>query len=183
MKLKFDNYKYLLLSSSITALIGGIFGPFYILYVQKLGGGLENFGFALGLVTISGSLTYYIIGRYSDKFGRKPFMIVSGFIGAALLLSYVFITSVFQLFAVQVLFGVDDAIWKISEKSFLGDITKKKHRGRALGKYDAIIGTLQGIAMLFGGILVGKMGFEIVFYLMCLADIVSTIPLFFIKER
>jgi MFS family permease len=183
MKFKFDNFKYLLLSSSITALVGGVFGPFYILYVQKLGGGLENFGFAIGLLTISSSLTSYIAGRYSDKFGRKPFMIVSSFIAAALYLSYAFITSIFQLFVIQVLFGVIESVWKISETAFLGDITKKKHRGRMFGKYQSIIGLAQGVPLLFSGILVGKMGFEIIFYTMAAADVISAIPLFFIKER
>ncbi|MFH1623364.1 MAG: MFS transporter [Candidatus Aenigmatarchaeota archaeon] len=179
---KFGNFSYLLISSLITALMGGIFGPFYVLYVQKIGG-LENFGFAFGIFTIASSLTSYVVGRYSDRIGRKPFMIFSSFVGAVLMLAYTFITSVAQLFVIQLFFGINDAIWSISEKTFLGDITKKKSRGRTMGKYDLAIGLMQGIAMLFGGILVNRMGFEIIFYLMAAANVVSTIPLFFIKER
>jgi len=183
MKLKFDNFRYLLLSSSIGAFMSGIFGPFYVLYVQNLAGGVENFGIAFGLITLSSSLTSYFVGKYSDKIGRKPFLIYSSFIGAALLLSYVFIKTVLQLFVVQTVSGITDAIWYMSEKTFLGDITKKKSRGRMMGKYEAVLGILKGATMLFGGFLVGVMGFEIIFYLMSLASASSAIPLFFIKEK
>ena len=180
---KLDNFRYLLISSSMGALVGGIFGPFYVLYLQKLGGGFENFGFAYGLFAIAASIASYVVGKYSDKFGRKPFMILMNFAYAIVIISYTFVTSVAQLFVLQVLFGAIDSAWKISETAFLGDITKKKHRGRVLGKYGMVLGLLSGIAMLFSGILVGKMGFEIIFYLMAATDMVSAIPLFFIKEK
>lgn len=182
-KLKLDNFRYLLISSSICAFMSGIFGPFYVLYVQNLSGGIENFGIAFGLITLSSSFTSYFVGRYSDKIGRKPFLICSSFVSAALLISYVFIKTVPQLFIIQVLSGIGDSVWVISEKTFLSDITKKKSRGRIMGKYDAILGTLRGTTMLFGGFLVGIMGFEIIFYLMAAAIVVSAIPLFFIKEK
>jgi MFS family permease len=182
-KPKLDNFRYLLISSSMGALVGGIFGPFYVLYLQKIGGGFENFGFAYGLFAIAASVTSYVVGKYSDRFGRKPFMILTNFVYAIILVSYTFVTSVAQLFALQILFGITDSTWKISETAFLGDITKKKHRGRVLGKYNMVLGMLSGITMLFSGILVSRMGFEIIFYLMAATDLVSAIPLFFIKER
>ena len=183
MKLKLDNFRYLLISSSMIGFITGIWGPFYTLYVQDLGGSLENFGIAFGLLTISSAITSYIAGRHSDKIGRKPFLIASNLLGVLLLISYVFITSVLQLFLVQILVGVSDSIWLISETALLGDITKKKSRGRMLGEYRSIIGILQGVAMLFGGFLVGKMGFDAIFYLAAFVVGISTIPLLFIKER
>lgn len=181
-RLKLNNFRYLLLSSSISAFMGGIFGPFYILYIQRIGGGIENFGFAFGLFSISSSLTSYIIGKYSDRIGRKPFMLFSSFVAMMLMVIYVFIRTTTQLFTIQVFFGINDAVWRISEKAFLADITKRKSRGRMLGKYDATLSMLEGVAMLFSGILVGQLGFEIIFYMMALAIAISTIPLFFIKE-
>jgi MFS family permease len=180
---KLDNFRYLLISSSMGALMGGIFGPFYVLYLQKIGGGFENFGFAYGLFAIAASITSYVVGKYSDKFGRKPFLILTNFAYAIILVSYTFVTSVMQLFVLQILFGITDSAWGISETAFLGDITKKKQRGRVLGKYDMVLGLLRGIAMLLSGILVSRMGFEIIFYLMAATDLVSVVPLLFIKEK
>jgi len=182
-KLKLDNFSYLLLSSVLGAAVWGVFGPFYILYIQRLGGGLENFGFALGLFSIANSITSYFVGKYSDKFGRKPFMIVTSLAYGIIIFSYTLVASVAQLFALQIIFGVIDSAWKISETAFLGDITKKKHRGRILGTYNFVLGTLEGVAMLFSGVLVGVMGFQIIFYLTAAANLVSAIPLFFIKEK
>lgn len=181
-KLKLDNFGYLLISSAIGAAVWGVLGPFYVLYLQKLGGGIENFGFAFGLFTIANSVTSYFVGKYSDKFGRKPFLIVTSFAYGIFIFSYTLVTSLMQLFVLQVLFGITDSAWKISETAFLGDITKKKHRGRVLGKYNFVVSMLMGIAMLFSGILVGRMGFEIIFYITAAANVISAFPLFFINE-
>lgn len=182
-KFKLDNFTYLLLSSAIGSAVWGVMGPFYVLYLQKLGGGIENFGFAFGLFAIATSVTSYFVGKYSDRFGRKPFLILTSVAYGVVIFLYTLVTSVAQLFALQVVFGVTDAAWKISETAFLGDITKRKHRGQALGTYTFIISMLQGVTMLFSGILIGKMGFEIIFYIVAAVNIVSVIPLFFINER
>ena len=179
---KFDNFKYLLLSSSISTFIGSLIGPFYILYVQKLGGTLENFGAAFGLMAIAQALTYYLIGKYSDRFGRKPFLVFSNILSTIAILAYLFISSVPQLFILQVIYGIVGAIWNISEMAFLGDITKRKSRGSTIGKYKTTIGFLGGLAMIIIGFAVQEFGLEIIFYISSFVIAISTIPLIFIKE-
>jgi len=181
--MKWNNFRLFLLSSSIGNFIGGMIGPFYILYVQKLGGTLENFGISFGLMAIAESITFYLVGKYSDKFGRKPFLIWSTLLSAAAILSYLFISSVPQLFILQVIYGVTGAVWIVSETAFLGDITKRKIRGTTIGKYKMIIGLLGGMAMIIGGSAVQTFGFEIIFIIASTVMAVSTIPLILIKEQ
>jgi MFS family permease len=181
--MKLDNFRLLLLSTSVSTFVGSILGPFYILYVKNLGGTLENFGLAFGLMAIAQSFTYYFIGKYSDKFGRKPFLVFSNVLAAATILAYVFIRSVLQLFTVQVIYGIEGAIWGISEMAFLGDVTKKKSRGSKIGKYKTIIGFLSGIAIIIGGIAAQRLGVESLFYVTSFFTFVSTIPLLYIKEK
>jgi type IV secretory pathway VirB2 component (pilin) len=69
------------------------------------------------------------------------------------------------------------------EAAFLGDITKKVSRGLDIGKYHAIVGVMAGIAMMGGGFIAGRMGFETIFYIVAGIIFVSTLMLFYIKEN
>jgi hypothetical protein len=71
----------------------------------------------------------------------------------------------------------------VSEASFLGDITKRKSRGAIIGKYKTVIGFLEGVAMVIGGLSVQRFGLEIIFYVTSFVIAMSTIPLVFIKEQ
>ncbi|OGI15819.1 hypothetical protein A3K63_00440 [Candidatus Micrarchaeota archaeon RBG_16_49_10] len=176
------NLKAFILSNSIVYFAAGLFGSFYFLFIEKMGGSIENFGISVGLMTIAQASTSYFGGKYSDKFGRKPFLIASGFISALTVFLYTIINSLWQLFALQVLNGIISSIYGTSELSFLGDITEKTTRGLNIGKYNAIVGIFAGLAVILGGFLIGKFGFKLIFYFCSLFYLVGTLLLLRIKE-
>ena len=45
------------------ALAFGLFGPFYLIFINDIGGSIENFGIAVGLVVLSGALISLVAGR------------------------------------------------------------------------------------------------------------------------
>lgn len=161
----------------------GLFGPFYFLFINDLGGSIENFGVAIGLVVLSGALLSLITGKYSDKFGRKPFLIIGGYASAIIVFLYTIISSLWQLYLLQIFNGVILSLFETSESSFLGDITKKQKRGTEIGKYKAYIGIAESLAIFLGGFLAGKFGFEIVFYIVSIIFIISTTIMFRLREQ
>ncbi|MEA3429947.1 MAG: MFS transporter [Nanoarchaeota archaeon] len=176
------NLKIFTLSNSLMAFAFGLFGPFYYLFINDIGGSIENFGIAAGLVVLSGALVSLIAGRYSDKFGRKPFLILGGYASAVLVFLYTIIGSIWQLYLLQILNGFIASIFATSERSFLGDITEKESRGADIGKYDAFIGIAEAIAIFAGGFLAGRYGFEIVFYIVSVIFIITTTIMLKLKE-
>ena len=176
------NYKVFLVSNSLGYFAGGLIGPFYVLFLQEIGGTIENFGIAVGILLLAESLTSYFVGKYSDKLGRKPFLIASGFFSSLILFLYTLVSSLYQLFILQIANGINEAVWKTTETTFLGDITKKVSRGAQIGKYRAIIGVFTGLAIIIGGKIVGKFGFSLMFYATVLIIALSTSILFLIKE-
>lgn len=74
-------------------------------------------------------------------------------------------------------------MWNVAETTFLADITKKKTRGLMVGKYRGVIGLLTGIAVMVSGMIIGKFGFELMFYIYSFIVGISTLPLFFIEEK
>ncbi|MBW2987087.1 MFS transporter [Candidatus Woesearchaeota archaeon] len=177
------NLRIFTFSNSLIALAFGLFGPFYLIFINNIGGSIENFGIAVGLVVLSGSLTSLIVGRYSDRFGRKPFLIFGGYASALIVLFYIIIGSLWQLYLLQIFSGMIAALFETSESAFLGDITEKEKRGSDIGKYDALVGISEAIAIFLGGFLVSEFGFEIVFFIVALIFVISTTVMFKLREN
>ena len=53
----------------------GIIGPVFPFYLKQLGAGPEMVGFYLALFTAALFISTPILGRLSDRYGRKPIMI------------------------------------------------------------------------------------------------------------
>ena len=176
------NLNIFTLSNSLMALAFGLFGPFYLIFINDIGGSIENFGIAVGLIVLSGALTSYFAGKYSDSFGRKPFLIIGGYASAIIVFLYTIIGALWQLYLIQIMSGIISAIFETSESSFLGDVTEKDSRGKDIGKYDAMVGIAEAFAIFIGGFLVGIFGFEFIFYMVAIIFVVSTTMLFKLKE-
>src|SRR3989344_6961171 len=101
-KINKRNFKIFTFSNSLMALAFGLFGPFFLIFINNVGGSIENFGIAVGLVVLSGALVSLIAGKYSDKFGRKPFLIFGGYASAVIVFLYTVIYSVWQLYLLQI---------------------------------------------------------------------------------
>lgn len=175
--------KIFTLSNSLMAFAFGLFGPFYYIFINDLGGPIENFGIAVGLVVLSGALISLFAGKYSDRFGRKPFLIFAGYASAVLVFLYTIINSIWELYLLQILNGLIVSLFETSESSFLGDITEKESRGADIGKYDAFVGIAEAFAIFAGGFLAGKFGFELVFYIVSVIFIITTTIMFKLKEN
>lgn len=179
---KLGNYKIFLLSNSVLAFGAGLFTPFWIIFIQNFGGGIEQFGFAIGLMILAQSITSYFVGKYSDKLGRKIFLIIGGFISTVLVFAYTLITALTHLYILQIINGVTSSIEMTIETAFLGDITKKVKRGTDIGKYRAITGIITAASMMAGGFIAGQFGIKIIFYITGGIIFISTLLLFYIKE-
>lgn len=168
--------------SSIWGIIFGLIGPFYVVYVEKLSGGMEKLGIAFSIMIFLQSLTTYFAGHYSDKLGRKPFLIVTAYADAVILLFYTVITQTSHLYILQGLLGVTNGINGTIRTSLLGDLTKKEKRGSMVGRFDAIVSFSSAIGLALSGYLVKFYGLKFLFYVASVVVACSTFLLFFIKE-
>lgn len=182
MNSRFANYKIFLVSSSVLGFAFGLFAPFWIVFIQQFGDGIQQFGFSIGLMVLAQSLTSYFSGKFSDKLGRKIFLIIGGVFLALIVFAYTLIESLLQLYVLQVLNGVATAILMTMETTFLGDVTKRKSRGLNVGKYHAIVGIMSAIAMMGGGFVVGEFGFKVIFYIVSGIIFISALVILKIKE-
>ena len=181
--MKLTNLKVYTVASSLSSFSWGLVGPFYFLYVNELGNGdLQQFGIAFGIMIFMTSLVSLIAGKFSDKLGRKPFLVGTSLAYAVVLYSYTLISSIVELYILQALFGVIDAIAHTVDTSLLGDITKKSKRGFQIGVIRSIVNMFAGIAVVLGGLIADKTGFKIIFYIGTILIAVESMVLLGLKE-
>jgi len=181
--MRLTNLTVFIIASSLMNFGWGLIGPFYYLYVNQLGGGsLEQFGIAFGIMYFTSALASIIAGKYSDKLGRKPFLIGTSLMYAIVIYAYTVINSDIQLYVAQALIGVIGSIEQTMNASFLGDVTKKSKRGFQIGVFHSLVEMFSGIAIVIGGFLIGAAGFKIIFYIVSILIAIGSVILLGLKE-
>ena len=162
--------------------MSGLIGPFYVIQIEKLSGGMEKLGIAFAIMVFLDSLTCYLAGRFSDKLGRKPFLFLAAYLEAFLLICYTLISDTWQLYILQAAFGVTSGIMETVTTSLLGDLTEKEDRGRDVGTFNALVGLASAAGLAIGGFVAEIYGLKSLFYLSASVIAISTFLLFFIRE-
>jgi len=144
---------------------------------------MEKLGIAFSIMVLSQSLTSYLAGHFSDKLGRKPFLIITAYVDTIILFLYTVIQETHQLYLLQGVLGITNGVVDTISTSLLGDLTVKEKRGRTVGRFNAIVGLSSAIGLSVGGYLVKYYGIKSLFYLTSLVVALTTSLLFFIKER
>ena len=156
----------------------GIVVPLLPIYADQLGAsaleiGFINAGFSLALLA-----ALPIMGRLSDRSGRKVFLCS----GLALLtiasLGFIWAQTPLQLIIVRVFQGIGASMHLPIAQAYLGDITPKGEEGKWMGHFGAILFGSMSIGPLFGGVLTDLFSVNTTFLVMaalCLVGLVATI--------
>lgn len=175
--------RWLTISQSITILGSSLVFPFYIIFIKEIGANFSQFGIAFGLFTISSALVHKIIGKSSDKFGRKIFLIINSWGMAAIFLLFPLVTKIWQVYSLQVILGVFGAMQRTSEKALVADFTDGHDRGEKIGTYHGWLAICSGIAVIIGGYIADLFTFSIVFYLGSIVLFLSGLAVLRIREN
>lgn len=160
----------------------GLIGPFYVVHVERLSGGMEKMGIAFSIMVLLQSVTSYFSGRFSDRLGRRPFLFLTAYTDAAVLFLYTIIDQTYQLFILQGILGITNGIADTISTSLLGDLTTKEGRGKTVGKFNAIVSLASAVGLALGGYMAKFYGIKSLFYLASAVVVLSTVMLFFIQE-
>jgi DHA1 family multidrug resistance protein-like MFS transporter len=170
------------LTSSIWGIVYGLIGPFYTIYVAKLAGGMEKLGFAFSILIFVQAITSYFVGRFSDKLGRKPFLFITAYMDAAILLAFTVISETYQIYILQALLGVTNAVGTTIRESLLADMTRKENRGLEIGKFNALVSVFSAAGLALGGYMTKFYGLKAIFYFASAVIVCSTVLVLFIHD-
>lgn len=175
--------QWLLISQSIAIWGSSLVFPFYLLFINEVGASFSQFGISYGLFTISSAVVHQFIGSSSDRFGRKIFLIINAWGMAVIFLIFPIVTSIWQVYLLQIVLGIFGAMQKTSEKSIVADFTEGHERGKRIGSYHSWIALFSGFAIIGGGYLIDFLTIEVIFYIGSLALFISGFLTLKIKEK
>jgi EmrB/QacA subfamily drug resistance transporter len=114
-------------------------------------GGLEYFSWIFTAYILAASIPAVIVGRLSDIYGRKPFILLG--IGIFIIGSVLagLATSIVQLIVFRVIQGVGGGIIMATSFTAVGDLFPPRQRGR----WQGMLGATFGLASVFGPTLGG----------------------------
>ena len=157
--------KWLLISQSVMLFGSGIVFPFYVIFTKQIGANFTEFGIAYALFSLSAAVTHAFVGRWSDKFGRRPFLLINSWGTAFLLLLFPIVTSIDQVYVLQAALGVFGAMHRTSEKALVADLTDSADRGRLIGRYHSWVAIFSSLAVVVSGYLIDLFTLSIIFYI------------------
>lgn len=158
-----------LFAAVFIAMLGiGIIIPVLPQLAVKLGAG----GFTLGVITaafsLSRGLLQPLVGDYSDRRGRRPFIICGLGIYILVGLCVPLAQSVAQLVAIRVLQGVGAAMIVPVAMAYTSDLAPPGQEGRYMGMMNASLFCGIGFGPVIGGIIADRLDFAAVFHSMAI---------------
>lgn len=162
--------------------------PFLSLYIETFGDFSEAYvqrwsGLIFGVTFLVAFFMSPIWGRFGDKYGRKPILIITGLGIAFSILMMSFVNSVTELFFLRLFMGIVTGFIPTSI-ALISAQTKKEIAGKVLGTLQ--MGTVSGglFGPLIGGLLADNVGFAYTFVITGVIISASTLLVWFgIREN
>ena len=174
--------------SIFSAMLGvGIVSPLLPLYASDMGASGLELGMIFAGYGIVNSVATPIMGRLSDRRGRKLFLSIGLASYAIISLGYVWAANVSQLVLVRLLLGTAGAMVTPIAMAYIGDLSPEGEEGKWMGYANAAFFSGFGIGPLLGGAVAERFGMNASFYAMgslcLLAFLVAILFLPEIRQR
>ncbi|MBI3982635.1 MAG: MFS transporter [Gemmatimonadetes bacterium] len=131
----------------------GLILPILPYYAQTFGAGGLAFGALIGVYSLMQFLATTLLGRLSDRVGRRPILLASILISAAGHLTFAFAGGYPVLFFARTISGFSAGNISVAQ-AYIADITSPAERSRGMG----LIGAAFGLGFIVGPALGGVAG-------------------------
>ncbi len=144
--MKNRNLTILFVTLVVVMLGFGIIIPILPFYVEQFGGGGKEMGYLMAIFSVMQFIFSPIWGNLSDRFGRKPILMV-GILGNAISMIILGLSnSLWMLYLSRGLAGILSSATLPTSMAFISDSTSERERGGGMG----IIGAAMGLGMVLG---------------------------------
>ena len=166
-----------------TMLGNGVVIPFIPIYAQEFGASGVAVGILFGAHSASRTFLLPLIGRASDRRGRKAFLLWGLFCYALTSVAYLLANSLLTLILVMALQGIATAMVQPVSMAYVGDLTPKGKEGAYAGYVNtAFLGGVAGGPIL-GGVIKDLFNMQASFILLGVLSLLSLLLLlFFLPE-
>ena len=125
-------------------------------YWLKLG--CISFGGPTGQIIVL-ALTKPIMGRFSDRHGRRPQIFAGGVLGAACIGGFSLTTSFYPLLGLSIVFGLCLSVVTSATSAYIADLSSHQARGSAMGILGSIMDIGHTSGPLISGLVAARFGY------------------------
>jgi MFS family permease len=176
-----SNFRLYLISNAIFAL--GAFSYSFLLIFAKDAGFKPGFVPVLYLLyTAAASFLSLPFGRLSDRFGRKPILLISFGLWSVVSLGMVFGRSLVFMGGMFVVYGLHKAALEPAQRALVSDLAPAGLRASFLGTFQMVIGLCALPASFLAGLLWDRFGRAVPFLLSLALTVGSAVLLLFVKD-
>ncbi len=170
-------YRTFLFYQSTIVMASSMIFPFYILLLKNVGNNYAQFGWAYGIFALTAAFCYPLIGKLSDTVGDRILFLLYSWSMAILLLLFPLVSSVWQVYGLQVCMGILGAVQKNTEKTALARQVMKKTAGGEIGNYHIRVSVASAIAIIVTGYIIDFLTIASIFYIGSLIYMTSSVIL------
>jgi MFS family permease len=148
-----------LLGSLFIAIMGIAFVvPFLPILAVDYGASSFELGLIMASFSLSMAVAQPIVGHFSDRHGRKSFLLAGLAIYSLTGFAYVWSSSVIDMSLIRLVQGVGGGLVFAVSMAYVGDLAPEEHEGRYMGMYNVAMFGGFGCGPLIGGILKDSFG-------------------------
>jgi len=138
----------------------GTFETFLPLYSKNSGLSAYETGIFLSAQIITLALTKPVMGRFSDRHGRKPQIFLGSIIGSLWIGSFFLFQSFIALLILSICFGFCLSIVTSATSAFIADLSRQSTRGSAMGTLGSIMDIGHTTGPVAAGIIAANFGMK-----------------------
>jgi MFS family permease len=146
--------------------------------------GLNEFqaGLLWGVQIVVTIVSKPVMGRTSDRFGRKPPIVIGMFLCAGAFGAIPLLNNFYALMTAAVFFGLGESFVTSSSAALVADICQEKHFGTAMGTFGTIFDIGHASGPILAGFLIARYDYLYAFWFMA-ALLVLAVPVFVVSVR
>ena len=150
-------------SVGVTMVGMGIIWPIMPVYAFQLGAAGTELGLIIAAFNLARSVFNPVVGRISDRLGRKPFMLAGLFCYALLSVAYIHATSVSGLIAVRFAHGMAAVCVAPVAMAVVAEVAPPQRLGLYMGTLSMALMLGVGAGPMLGGFIMDWLGMEAAF--------------------
>lgn len=167
------------LLSFITMLGIGLIAPLMSKYAQSIGATNFEIGVIFGSFAIARTIAQIPVSYFSDKYGKKIFLLIGTFFYGVFTIMYPFVNSVFQLMILRTLNGIFSSFINPVAGAYVATVAPKEKLGEYMGLFNSAVSLGFSMGPLIGGIMAEYYGMKAPFYFCGLLSFISFIICYF----
>ncbi|MBI5075822.1 MAG: MFS transporter [Nitrospirae bacterium] len=141
----------------------GTFETFIPLYAREHGISTYEIGIFLSSQVITLAITKPVMGRFSDRHGRRPQIIAGALLGALSIAAFSLASSFLPMLAFSILFGLSLSVVTSATSAYIADLSRKETHGSAMGLLGSVMDIGHTTGPLAAGIVASSFGYRISF--------------------